>query len=191
MNTLSIFCLNLLAQTGTQQPPADDNGSKMYWAILLIAVAIILGLVEIFVPSGAILAVIAGCCAVGGVFMMFMVNTTLGLIGAVVVLIGACALFAFGIKVLPDTPIVRWLTLGPLQPDDPANDSSDARAQPNPSGVNIGDTGTAMTDLRPIGTCVINGKRVDCLAGSRSVEKGTPVRVVSVDGMQIKVKAES
>ena len=45
-----------------------------------------------------------------------------------------------------------------------------------------GQTGTAITPLRPSGTILIAGKRVDAITGGDFVEKGTGVIVVRVEG---------
>ena len=187
MERLTIVCMSLLAQAGTT-PPTDETDPKLYYGMLLIACAVILGIVEIFVPSGALLAIGAAVSALAGVVLLFMVNTTFGLIGAVIVLAGAIVIFAFALRILPDTPIVKWLALGNETSENPMPGESDAKAQPNASGLVEGDEGVALSDLRPIGNCNINGKRVECLAGTRMIEKGQRVRIVSVDGMQIKVR---
>jgi membrane-bound serine protease (ClpP class) len=49
-------------------------------------------------------------------------------------------------------------------------------------------TGTAFTQLRPAGTAVINGKRVDVVTEGQLIEKGTPIKVVAVEGMRIVVR---
>ena len=46
----------------------------------------------------------------------------------------------------------------------------------------IGQTGTAATPLRPSGTILIEGRRVDAITGGEFLEKGTPVRIVRTEG---------
>ena len=46
----------------------------------------------------------------------------------------------------------------------------------------IGQFGTAITPLRPSGTILIAGKRVDAITGGDFVEKGTSVRIVRIEG---------
>jgi membrane-bound serine protease (ClpP class) len=53
----------------------------------------------------------------------------------------------------------------------------------------LGQTGTALTALRPAGTCMINGKRIDVVAADGSfVEKGTPVKVIELEGFRVVVR---
>jgi membrane-bound serine protease (ClpP class) len=50
-------------------------------------------------------------------------------------------------------------------------------------------TGNAFTNLRPSGTALINGKRVDVVTEGPHVERGTPIRVVAVEGLRVVVRA--
>lgn len=50
-------------------------------------------------------------------------------------------------------------------------------------------TGQALTPLRPSGTALINGRRVDVVSEGAMVGRGTPVRVVAVEGMRVVVRA--
>ena len=53
----------------------------------------------------------------------------------------------------------------------------------------IDKTGTALTDLHPVGIVLINNERHDAIAKGKIIDKDTPIRVVAVDGMQIEVRA--
>ena len=50
-------------------------------------------------------------------------------------------------------------------------------------------TGTAVTQLRPSGVATINGQRVDVVTEGGLIERGTPVKVVAVEGSRIVVRA--
>lgn len=50
-------------------------------------------------------------------------------------------------------------------------------------------TGAAKTALRPSGTAVIDGERVDVVTEGNLIEPGTPVRVVAVEGLRVVVRA--
>ena len=49
-------------------------------------------------------------------------------------------------------------------------------------------TGQAVTPLRPSGTAVIGGRRVDVVTEGGMVERGSPIRVVAVEGMRVVVR---
>ena len=50
-------------------------------------------------------------------------------------------------------------------------------------------TGIACSPLRPSGLAVINGKRVDVITEGPHIERGTPVKVVAVEGLRVVVRA--
>lgn len=50
-------------------------------------------------------------------------------------------------------------------------------------------TGEALTQLRPSGNANINGQRVDVVAESGLIERGTRIKVVAVEGARIVVRA--
>jgi len=49
-------------------------------------------------------------------------------------------------------------------------------------------TGVALSHLRPSGTAQINGHRVDVVTEGAMVERGTPVKVIAVEGMRVVVR---
>jgi membrane-bound serine protease (ClpP class) len=50
-------------------------------------------------------------------------------------------------------------------------------------------TGVAHTNLRPSGTALINGHRVDVVTEGPMIERGTPVKVIAVEGLRVVVRA--
>lgn len=52
----------------------------------------------------------------------------------------------------------------------------------------LGQTGTALTDLRPSGMAVFNGKRVDVVTEGPHVKRGTPLKVIAVEGLRVVVR---
>ncbi len=164
------------------------------WAILCLSLAAVLFLVELFVPSAGLLGIMAAAALISGIVLLFMYDTTVGLWGAVAVLALLPFVLAMAIKVWPHTPIARMLTLRSSQsssqdPDADPDADVGGDAKPSENRALLGATGKSVTALRPIGACVINGRRVDCFAEGSMIEADTPVRVTSVDGMQIRVTA--
>jgi len=56
------------------------------------------------------------------------------------------------------------------------------------NSARVGQTGSALTDLRPAGKAEIDGEIVDVVAEGEFVSKGEPVRIVKEDGMGVVVK---
>lgn len=50
-------------------------------------------------------------------------------------------------------------------------------------------TGKALTILRPSGTALINGRRVDVVTEGGLIEAGTAVKVIAIEGMRTVVRA--
>jgi membrane-bound serine protease (ClpP class) len=51
-----------------------------------------------------------------------------------------------------------------------------------------GKTGRAVTPLRPAGTAIIDGSRVDVVTEGNFISNDTPVKVVKVEGMKVIVQ---
>jgi membrane-bound serine protease (ClpP class) len=49
-------------------------------------------------------------------------------------------------------------------------------------------TGEAYTQLRPSGTAIIHGKRVDVVTEGGLIEKGTPIKVIGIEGLRVVVR---
>ena len=174
------------------QAPAntqDSPGSRLVvWAIILLGIAAALFFVEIFVPSGGLLGTLSAVCVVGGVVMLFQVNTTMGLIGAAAALLLLPFALASMLKIWPNTPIGRALTLR-APPSSRGVDQADQQLGGEDQNRNlVGQTGQAITDLHPVGMCLINGQREQCLAQDGVIDAGSTIQIVSAEPMQIKVK---
>ncbi|MCE9590501.1 MAG: hypothetical protein K8S99_08260 [Planctomycetes bacterium] len=162
------------------------NDTYVIWAVIFLAAALVLFIIELVLPSAGIIAILAAVSLVAGIVMLFKLDTTIGLIGATVTVIGAPFLFALALKLWPNTPIARLVMLRHEQ----ARLTGDQRETAADDGPQVGARGTAVTDLRPVGTCLIDGQRIECLAEGGVIRAQTPVRVVACDGMQIKVRPD-
>ena len=54
-------------------------------------------------------------------------------------------------------------------------------------GQAAGDTGTALTDLRPAGAASIGGKRVDVVTQGEYISKGQEIEVMLIEGQRVVV----
>ncbi len=153
-------------------------------ALVLIGAGFLLMVAELFIPSGGVLSILSACGVIGGVVMMFLVNTSYGL-GA---LAGVCLATPVVISVLfhywPKTPIGRRFVLTPP--------SDDATLGSLPEHVEMtelrGQVGQAMSSLRPAGVVDFGGRRVDCITEGIMVEKGQWVRCIDVKGCRVLVR---
>lgn len=188
----------LLAQTAggsaSGSPAAQGTSQLLIWAIVLFGMAIAFFIAEVFVPSGGLLGACAALCLIGGVVMLFGVDTTVGLIGLIISLIAIPFALMLALKIWPSTPIGKALTLGSNEDKESAYDGQvtpPSEQSKHALPVQVGTLGETLTELRPVGTCLLNNQRLECLSEAGVIEKGTRVRVVAADGMQIKVRPQN
>ncbi|MEM9253019.1 MAG: hypothetical protein AAGB29_11775 [Planctomycetota bacterium] len=176
--------LALLAQAApTATGGAAGSQAMLIGAVVLLGGAVLLFILEVFVPSGGVIGVLSAICLVGGIICMFGVDTTAGLVTSIVAILAVPPAIIAAMKIFPNTPVGHWLTLRQTLPDaeitNPDNHSAD---------VSVGDTGVALTDLRPVGACRINGHRVECIAVGPAIEPGQKISVVVAEGFETRVR---
>lgn len=156
----------------------------LMWGLILLFAAGVVLVVEVFLPSAGLLAVVACGLAISGVVCLFRHDWRWGAAGASAVVILGPLIFLLGLQMLPSTPMGRRLLFGdspdtaPDEPDPGANEFE---------GL-IGKEGVALTDLRPVGAVKIDGRRFDALSEVAIIRAGTPVRVTQVLGFEVKVR---
>ena len=158
----------------------------LLWGIILLGTAAFLGVIELFIPSAGIIGICALLVAVAGVICLWTFETAWGITGLLSVLVIAPTGTYFGFKVLPYTPMGKGLILSNPEPGDPEILKTEA-SHAERVGL-VGQVGDAITDLRPIGVVKIDGHRHDAVAESGYIPSGSMVRVVSADGIQLKVR---
>ncbi|HEY0550693.1 MAG TPA: NfeD family protein [Verrucomicrobiae bacterium] len=150
----------------------------MAWVITLLVAGAVLLLLETVLP-GLIAGVLGLLCLVAGVVQSFIVfgpqTGSYVLMGVIVGLILGFILWA---RFLPDTRMGRHFTL--------KQTVGDIRTE-RPELLN--QTGSALTPLRPSGTALINGQRVDVVTEGALIDRHTPLKVVAVEGMRVVVRA--
>lgn len=181
MTTAVLNLLPLLAQV----PPggaATPDRTLLLWAIVCLAIAAMLLVLELFIPSGGIIGIAAGAALIAGIVLLVLYDTHIGLMAAIGALLAVPFFVVAAIRIWPSTPIARLLTLS----DHETPATSPASTSDHDSLV--GATGHALTDLRPVGVCQIGDRRLDCMADGTVIRAGSPVRVTSVEGMQVRVQ---
>lgn len=178
----------MLGEAGGGAAPPDES-IYVVWAVTCLVIAMVLFFLELFVPSGGLIGLAAGTSLVAGIVLLFRFNTKVGLVSAIVALGSLPFVFALALKVWPHTPIARMLLLKnrPTGGSETTEGPGGGGAEP---ALRVGLRGKALTDLRPVGTCLIEGRRLECLAESGMIRAGSAVCVVSMDGMHTKVRRE-
>lgn len=161
--------------------------TMLVWGLALLAIAALLVVVDVFLPTAGILSLVSLTVAIAGVVCLFRHDTTWGLIGALVVIVGGPTAAFIGLQVMPNTPLGRRLILG--NPNDEDLGPNPVEASANALNALMGQEGIVISDLRPIGVVRINDRHYDALAESTLIRAGTKVRVTIVEGNQLKVRA--
>jgi membrane-bound serine protease (ClpP class) len=145
--------------------------------ITLLLVGAALMFLEVFLP-GLIAGILGLLCLIAAVVLAYAEGFATGNIILGVVIAGRCVGTWCWLKFFPDSRIagifISKQAIGDLGTDRPEL---------------VGCTGEAVTALRPSGTATLNGKREDVVAESGFIERGTPVKVIAVEGLRVVVRA--
>lgn len=149
--------------------------------IVLVIVGFLMIAAEVFVP-GLILGSLGGLCLIGSVVLCYVAFGPLAGTAAFAVLAALTILgFFLWLQLFPHTPIGKKMTL---------KTSLSAQSSLEIPDL-IGTTGEAVTPLRPAGTALIQGQRMDVVAESGLIESGEKISVISQEGMRIVVRKQA
>lgn len=152
----------------------------MATVVTLVLVGLLLVALETVLP-GLVAGITGMICLGAGVIMAYRDfgaaggNATLATSGGLLV-----AGFFVWLRFFPDSPLGRRFvsqgTVGDIGTERPEL---------------LNQSGSALTPLRPSGTALIGGRRVDVVTEGSMVARGSPIRVVAVEGMRVVVRALS
>lgn len=158
------------------------------WNVItfLIVVGILLLVIETIMPGG-IIGTIGLILAVSGIVMTYReYGMTTGHIVLSATTLGSLLFIYLGLKIFPKTKLGKLVIL----------DNSVSKARGFDSSIEnlkglAGKNGIAVSNLRPVGIALIDGKRVDVISDGGYIEKDTPILVLRVDGSKVLVVAEN
>ncbi len=162
---------------------------------LLIAGGVILLAAEVLVIPGFGVAGILGILSLGaGIFLSFLGNypapgdmwrAGISLLSTLtIVLIGLGAL----LLLLPTIPLWNRLSLGARLTTKPEETLS--REEPRLPSPWLGVKGVTLTPLRPAGTGLFEGKRLDIISEGDYIPAHTPVTIIHIEGSRLIVRPE-
>jgi len=163
----------------------------LLWGFGLFALGALLLVLELFIPSGGLLGVMAALAGVAGVIAFFQHSVTWGLTSLAALIVLTPVAIGMMIKIWPYTPVGRAMILGSPGTEGAEHARADAerREQERASlAALVGKQGAALTDCRPVGEVEIEGQRHEALAQGSVVARGDLVRVIGVDGMSLRVR---
>ena len=158
------------------------------WAFLLFMLGIALIALEVFVIPGFGIAGILGITMMlGSVFFVFdgAYNLRTAVLWLSISVILTSALVILAAFLLPETPLFQRFALSTVMDAGMGYHSS----SPEDFQAYLGQSGTALTPLRPSGTARIGDKRVDVVTVGDFIPPNSSVRVVEVEGSKVFVEA--
>lgn len=132
---------------------------------------------EVFVP-GLVVGALGFLCLAASVGLVFHhYGAMAGCVAALVVGGASLTGIVVWLNIFPRTFVGRRIILQRRQ----------VVAPPSTIGL-VGNTGVALTALRPSGTALVTGKRVDVTAVGDFLERGAEIVVVAADGLRVSVR---
>lgn len=151
---------------------------SLFWIVIIITLGLLFLFVELFLIPGSALVGILGVVVAGvGVFLAYdgygMATGNIVLLGTVVAVI---AMVVTGLRRISR---LKWADKETI--DTRVNVLEDVPVQ-------VGDTGTAFTTLRPNGMAIIGGHRLEVYSVGEYIDKDESIEVSSITSSHIYVK---
>ncbi|MBN1437010.1 MAG: NfeD family protein [Sedimentisphaerales bacterium] len=158
------------------------------YAVVLFLLAVLLTIMEVFLPSGGVLAAMAVAAAVASIVCAFHQSEAVGVIFLIIAIVVGPTLIIVGMKVFPKTPVGKRIILTPSV--ESANQRGrDGVAETDYSNL-INQTGVAVTTLRPSGIVEINDERYSAVAQGCLINPNQKIIVINVEGNNIIVELD-
>ena len=154
------------------------------WAVLLILVGLALAAMELFIPSGGILAFLSVSALGGAIVLGFMQDNATGLGMLVLVLVGLPVTVIVLFRMWPQTQIGRRILLRVQSSEDMLPDSPKQRRLKEL----VGQVGVAKSKMLPSGAITIEGRTIDAYSEGMPIEAGQKVMVIEVHGTRVVVQ---
>jgi membrane-bound ClpP family serine protease len=157
--------------------------NALIWPIVFLAAGLLLLVVEVFIPSGGLIGLLALSCLVLSIWKAFAHSTTMGVQFLVALLILLPIALMAAAHLWPRTPLAKRIFLRPPEPEDIVPSHQNERLDHL-----IGQFGRALTPLRPSGRVDFDGRPLDGLSEEGLIPAGALVRAVQVRGGQLVVR---
>ncbi|MFN8288559.1 MAG: NfeD family protein [Chitinophagales bacterium] len=149
------------------------------WVILaIILVGLLLIFLEIFfIPGTTLFGIAGGVAVVAGVLLMYSYyGQKAGNITMIISLTAVFVSIALGFRVIQTNKLAMKGTI-----DSRVNDAE-------VSFLNVGDTGTTITELRPNGKAVFGNNKLDVYSTGDYVKRDTAIEIIKITGNKILVQ---
>ncbi len=167
------------------------------WEVVVVfVIGLLLVLGELLLHPGTVIPGVAGALLMVGALIWAMIDRypgepflpTSAMLNRPLVNLGIAVLLAIvaGIwlaKILPRTSLYHHIVLENAVHGSPAH-----ATMANLSPVQLGQSGTAQSILRPAGKAEFGGHTVDVITQGDFIDPGTAVRIVALDGLRVVVE---
>ena len=154
------------------------------WAVILMLIGLVLVVMEVFIPSGGIISILAAVSFIASIFIAFQpgptTGPTTGLIFTATMIFAVPTLIALAFKYWPRTPMGKAF-LGDFPREE------DVLPEDPRRGL-IGRVGVARTKMLPSGAVEVDGQMIDAVTQGRPIEPGTYVVVAEVRANRVVVR---
>jgi membrane-bound ClpP family serine protease len=154
------------------------------WAILLLLAGCTLIVMEVFIPSGGIISILAAVAFIGSIVIAFQESATTGpttgFVFTAITVLAVPSLVALAFKIWPHTRMGKAF-LGELPSEEEVLPEDPRRAL-------IGRVGVARTKMLPSGAVEVEGQIIDAVSQGQAIEPGAYVVVAEVRANRVVVR---
>jgi membrane-bound ClpP family serine protease len=165
----------------------EDIVNPLLWSFVLLSLAVVFIALEVFLPSGGMLAFLACCSMIAAIVVGFMHGFRPGMTVTLATLVVLPLSVGLALKIWPKTPIGKRMVCVPPEGDEQVLPV----AQLKQRETLVGRVGTATTKMLPSGEVEIAGEIFDAVTAGMAVEPGQVVEVIDVRANRIVVKPTS
>jgi membrane-bound ClpP family serine protease len=145
--------------------------------ILLLAAGIVLLVGEMLLPTHGALGIMGCGAIIAGISVGFYIHQWVGVSLLVAVIAATPVAWSAVLTYWPRTPLGKGILLPPM----------DSTVQP--PHVGLGQTGVAVSELRPMGWCEFDDARHEVRSETGVIAAGSKVKVVSIESGRLIVRA--
>jgi membrane-bound serine protease (ClpP class) len=150
------------------------------WSILLMLAGCVVLVLEVFIPSGGILAVLSAAAFVGAIVIAFQRGPVTGLAFIMTTVVAVPLVLVLAFHYWPKTRFGKAF-LGELP--------TEAEVLPDdPHRALLGRVGIARSKMLPSGAVEIDGRMIDALTSGKAIEPGQYVLVTEVRANRVVVR---
>ena len=147
------------------------------WAVVLMCAALAFVILEVFLPSGGLLSLLAAVSLVVSISVAFVDGVATGVGFLAVATLGLPLVGFVMLKFWPHTPIGQMILIGLPDSDDVLPETEEYRGLKSL----IGRRGIARTKMLPSGAVAIDNRVYDALSPGVPIDSGEVVEVIGVD----------